>query len=62
MKRGERAVDGRVLVLVNTIPGLNAKAEAMAEAADRRRYGELVRVIRRHAYLYAVYALDMRCL
>lgn len=55
--RGERVVDGRVLILVNTIPGLNAKAEAEAEAKARRARGEFVRVVRRHAYLYAVYAL-----
>jgi hypothetical protein len=44
---------------VNTIPGLNARAEALAEAKDRRKYGELVRVVRRHSYLYAIYAIGL---
>ena len=42
MNKGERVVGGKVLVLVNTILGLNAKSEAMAEAKDRRKYGETV--------------------
>lgn len=50
-------MNGRVRALVNTIPGVNAREEAMAEAKDRRKYGETVRIVKRHAYLYAVYAL-----
>ena len=56
-RRGEREVGGKLLILVDTIPGLDAKEKASAEARTRRARGETVRIIRRHAYLYAVYAL-----
>ena len=56
-RTGERVVGKRVLILVNTIPGPTAREEARKEARVRRGRGETVRVVKRHIFLYAIYAL-----
>jgi hypothetical protein len=56
-RRGERVVKGRVLILVDTFPGVHARETAFHVAEERRAKGQFVRIVKRRAYLYAVYAL-----
>ncbi len=57
MTRGARYYDGRQLLLSGRHIGLDARAEASAEAARLRKRGYWARIVRVSQYNYAVFSL-----
>ena len=51
-----------MLILVDTFPGVYARETAFHVAEERRAKGQFVRIVKRRAYLYAVYALCLAVL
>lgn len=57
MKRGQRTIDGKVYQQGGRVTGLNAKAVAESEAAEKRARGKLVRLVKLSSVDYLIYEL-----
>lgn len=57
MKRGQRTINGSVYILGGRTTGLNAKAVAQSEAAEKRKRGKLVRIIKLSNVDYLIYEI-----